>query len=212
MYMKIIIAGAGRVGSVVAQSLEAEGHDITLIDRDAETIEHASNELDVICCLGSATNADTLREAGAESADILMAVTESDEVNMICALAARRLGAKYIVARIRDPEYLSQTEFLREAIGLSVIVNPEYECAKEISRVLRFPGAVRVDAFSQGSMEIVEVRVPEGGKLVGAALRDLPERFGSHVLICVVERGGGLDPSRRFYAAQRRQALPAGRK
>ena len=187
--MKIIIAGAGRVGCVVAESLEAEGHDITLIDRDAETIEHVSNELDVICCVGSATNPDTLREAGAESADVLMAVTESDEVNMICALAARRLGAKYIVARIRDPEYLAQTEFLREAIGLSVIVNPEYECAKEISRILRFPSAVRVETFSKGSVEIIDYRVPEGSPLHGLTLHEVARNFGTKVLVTVVERG-----------------------
>ena len=187
--MKIIIAGAGRVGSVVAQSLEAEGHDITLIDRDAETIEHASNELDVICCVGSATNADTLREAGAESADILMAVTESDEANMICALAARRLGAKYTVARVRNPEYLAQTGFLREAIGLSLVVNPEYEFAKEISRILRFPSAVRVETFSKGSAEILDYRVPEGSPLNGLTLREVAKRFDTKVLVTVVERG-----------------------
>ena len=187
--MKIIIAGAGKVGCGIAQSLEAEGHDITLIDRDNETIEHVSNELDVICCLGSATNPDTLREAGAENADVLMAVTESDEVNMICALAARRLGAKYIVARIRDPEYLSQREFLREAVGLSVIVNPEYECAKEISRILRFPSAVRVENFAKGSAEIIDYRVPEGSPLCGLTLLECAHRFGTKVLVTVVERG-----------------------
>lgn len=187
--MKIIIVGAGRVGYVVAQSLDAEGHDITLIDRDAETIEHAANELDVIGCVGSATNIDTLREAGAGSADVLMAVTESDEVNMICALAARRLGAKSIVARIRDPEYLTQKEFLRKEIGLSVIVNPEYECAKEISRILRFPSAVRVETFSKGSVEIIDYRVPENSPLNGLTLREVARRFDTKVLVTVVERG-----------------------
>lgn len=187
--MKIIIAGAGKVGTGIAQSLEAEGHDITLIDRSGETIEHVSNELDVICCLGNATNLDTLREAGTEQADVFMAVTESDEVNMICALAARRLGARYLVARIRDPEYLSQTEFLREAIGLSVIVNPEYECAKEISRILRFPSAVRVETFSKGSAEIIDYRVPEGSPLHGLSLLEVGRRFGAKVLVAVVERG-----------------------
>lgn len=187
--MKIIIAGAGRVGEGIAQSLEREGHDITLIDRDGATIERCANELDVICCLGSATNLDTLREAGTGQADIFMAVTESDEVNMICALAARRLGARYIVARIRDPEYLSQTEFLREAVGLSVIVNPEYECAKEISRILRFPSAVRVETFSKGSAEILDYRVPEGSPLDGLDLLAVGKRFGAKVLVTVVERG-----------------------
>ena len=187
--MKIIIAGAGRVGYVLAESLEAEGHDITLIDRNADTIERAANELDVICCLGSATNPDTLREAGAESADILMAVTESDEANMICALAARRLGAKYTVARVRNPEYLAQTGFLREAIGLSLVVNPEYEFAKEISRILRFPSAVRVETFSKGSAEILDYRVPEGSPLNGLTLREVAKRFDTKVLVTVVERG-----------------------
>ena len=187
--MKIIIAGAGKVGTGIAQNLEAEGHDITLVDRDSETIEHVSNELDVICCLGSATNPDTLREAGAENADILLAATDSDEANMICALAARRLGTKYIVARIRDPEYLSQREFLREAIGLSVIINPEYECAREISRVLRFPNAVRVENFSKGRAEILDYRIPEGSPLNGLSLLEVGRRFGAKVLVTVVERG-----------------------
>ncbi|HAJ66503.1 MAG TPA: Trk system potassium transporter TrkA, partial [Clostridiales bacterium] len=182
-------AGAGRIGLGIAQSLEAEGHDITVIDRDPATIEAVSNSLDVICMLGSATNPDTLRESGAAEADILMAMTESDEVNMICALAAKRLGAKNIIARVRDPEYLSQTEFLRDAIGLSMLVNPEYECAKEISRILRFPGAVRVDTFSKGSAEIIDCRIPEGSPLHGLSLRESAQRFGAKVLVCVVERG-----------------------
>ena len=187
--MKIIIAGAGRVGVRIAQSLEAEGHDITLVDRDAETVESASNELDVICCLGSATNLDTLIEAGAEQADILLAVTDSDEKNMICALAARRMGTGYTIARIRDPEYLTQREFLRESIGLSVIINPEYECAREISRVLRFPNAVRVENFSKGSAEILDYRVPEGSPLDGMSLPECSRRFGGKVIVTAVERG-----------------------
>ncbi|MBQ7736702.1 MAG: Trk system potassium transporter TrkA [Oscillospiraceae bacterium] len=186
--MKIIIAGAGLVGERIAQSLDAEGHDITLIDRDAETIENASNELDVICYLGSSTSLDTLREAGAEQADILLAVTDSDEKNMMCALAARRLGTDYTIARIRDPEYLTQGEFLREAIGLSVIINPEYECAKEISRVLRFPNAVRVENFSKGSAEILDYRIPKDSPLDGMSLQECRRRFGIKVLVAAVER------------------------
>ena len=188
--MKIIIAGAGKVGHSVAALLAEEGHDITIIDRDPDTIQVLSNDLDVICVEGSATNPETLREAGACTADLLLAATEQDEVNMVCGISARKLGTAHVIARVRDPEYLPQTEFLREALGLSVLVNPEYECAKEISRSLRFPGAVRVDAFSKGSLEIVEHRIPAGGKLDGVALRELPQRFGAKILVGVVERGG----------------------
>ena len=159
--MKIIIAGAGKIGHSVARILSEEGHDITIIDRDPDIIQLLSNELDVICVEGNATNSETLREAGADQAELLLAATEQDEVNMVCGISARRLGTKHVIARIRDPEYLSQTGFLRDTLGLSVIVNPEYECAKEISRILRFPSAVRVDAFSKGSLEIVEHRVME---------------------------------------------------
>ena len=197
--MKIIIAGAGKVGQSVAALLAQEGHDITIIDKDPDTIQELSNELDVICVEGSATNPEVLREAGAEKADLLLAATEQDEVNMICGLPAGKLGAAHVLARARDPEALHQTEFLREALGLSVLVNPEYECAKEISRTLRFPGAVRVDAFSKGSLEIAELKIPEGGRLAGLALKELPKRFGAKVLVSVVERGGdALIPNGNF--------------
>ena len=197
--MKIIIAGAGKIGHAVAEILAGEGHDITVVERDGELITHLSGELDVICVEGSATNPAVLREAGAASADLLMAATELDEVNMVCGISARKLGTKHVIARVRDPEYLDQREFLREALGLSVIVNPEYECAKEISRILRFPGAARVDAFSKGSAEIVEHRVREGGRLDGMELRMLPQQLGAHVLVGLVERGGeALIPNGSF--------------
>lgn len=188
--MKIIIAGAGKVGHTVAETLSDEGHDITVIDRDPDTIKVLSNALDVICVEGSATNPETLQEAGAAQADLLLAATEKDEVNMVCGISARKLGTRHVIARIRDPEYLSQTAFLRDALGLDVIVNPEYECAMEISRVLRFPSAVRVEAFSKGNVEIIEHRVREGSKLDGVQLKMLPRLFDAKVLVGVVERGG----------------------
>ncbi len=187
--MKIIIAGAGKIGRSVAEILAEEGHDITVVDRSPNNISSISNALDAICVEGSATNSETLREAGAEQADLLLATTEQDEVNMVCGISARQLGTRHVIARVRDPEYLSQTEFLRGALGLSMIVNPEYECAKEISRILRFPSAARVDAFSNGSVEIVEHRVPQGSRLDGMALRELPQAVGAKVLISLVERG-----------------------
>lgn len=188
--MKIIIAGAGKIGYSAAAILAAEGHDITVVDRDAAKISMVSNNLDVICVEGSATNAETLREAGAATADLVFASTRSDEMNMVCGISARKLGTKHVIARIRDTGYLSQTEFLREALGLSKAVNPEYECAKEISRILRFPSAIRVDAFSNGSLEIAELRVADGGRLEGVQLKTLGQRFGAKVLVGVVQRDG----------------------
>ena len=172
--MKIIIAGAGKIGYSVADILTAEGHDITVIDNDSARIDNLSNNLDVICVEGSATNSETLLEAGAAEADLLMAATRSDETNMVCGISARKLGTKHVIARIRDTAYLRQTDFLREALGLSVIVNPEYECAKEISRILRFPSAIRVDAFSKGSAEMIEHRVRGGGRRDGVQLNHRP--------------------------------------
>lgn len=188
--MKIIIAGAGKIGYAIAEALSQEGHDITIIDKNSSAINRASNELDLICVEGSATNSETLLEAGAADADIMVAATISDEVNMICGISARKLGTAHVVARIRDNEYLMQREFLREALGLSVIVNPELECAKEISRMLRFPSAVRVVSFSKGSVEIVEHKVEKGDKLDGLVLKNLGSLVDKSVLISVVERDG----------------------
>ena len=188
--MKIVIAGTGKVGRTVAAVLSEEENDVTIIDLDPETVSLVSNDLDVICVEGNAADPEALRGAGVASADLVVAATEKDEVNMVCGIASRKLGAKHVIARIRDPLYLHQVAFLRDAMGLSHIINPEYECAKEISRILRFPGASRVDAFSKGSVEIVEHRIPEKGALDGVALRDLGTRFGARVLVALVEREG----------------------
>jgi len=188
--VKIVIAGTGKVGRTVAAVLSEEENDVTVIDLDPETVSLVSNDLDVICVEGNAADPEALRGAGVASADLVVAATEKDEVNMVCGIASRKLGAKHVIARIRDPLYLHQVAFLQDAMGLSQIINPEYECAKEISRILRFPGASRVDAFSKGSVEIVEHRIPEKGALDGVALRDLGTRFGARVLVALVEREG----------------------
>lgn len=188
--MKIIIAGAGKIGYTIASTLAQEGHDITVIDKKSSAINRISNELDIICIEGSATNSEALIEAGARDADLMVAATVSDEVNMVCGISARKLGTAHVIARIRDTEYLMQREFLREALGLSVVVNPEYECALEISRMLRFPSAVRVVSFSKGSVEIVDHRIETGDRLDGMSLRQLGVLLDSPVLVSVVERSG----------------------
>ena len=197
--MKIIIAGAGKVGSSVAGILANEGHDITVIDRRPDIISNISSNLDVICVQGSATNSRTLLEAGAAEADLVLAATRNDEINMVCGISARKLGTKHVIARIRDTAYMHETEFLREALGLSAIVNPEYECAREISRILRFPSANRVDTFAKGSAELIDHRVLPGSKLCGKQLKELPQAFGAKVLVGVVEREGeAISPNGDF--------------
>lgn len=188
--MKIIIAGAGKVGKTVAEQLADEGHDVTVIDRNVDIISEVSNSLDVICVEGNAADPETLTESGVSTADLVMAATEKDEVNMICGVCSSKLGAKHVIARIRDPQYLHQSDFLRDALGLSYIVNPEYECAKEISRILHFPGAAHVDSFSKGSVEIVEHKIPQEGVLSGVQLKDLYSLFGARVLVALLERDG----------------------
>ncbi len=190
--MKIIIVGAGKVGKTVTELLVEEGHDITVIDRDPNIISAISNSLDVICVEGNAADPETMSESGVSDADLVMAATEKDEVNMVCGVCSSKMGAKHIIARIRDPQYLHQSDFLREALGLSYIINPEYECAKEISRILHFPGAAHVDSFSKGSVEIVEHKIPENGKLDQVPLNELSKRFGARVLVALIERDANV--------------------
>ncbi len=188
--MKIVIAGAGKIGYSIADILASEGHEIRVIDQNPDRISLVSNNLDVICYEGNAANPEVLAEAGAGQADLLVAVSQKDEINLICGIIGRKLGASHAIARVRDPEYMGQSHFFQDGLGMSLIVNPEYECAQEISRLLRFPGAARVDTFSRGRMEIVEYRVAESDRLAGMHLKDLPAMCGAKVLVSMVERKG----------------------
>lgn len=188
--MKIIVVGSGKIGFAAARMLSEDGHDVTVIERDADQINNLSNMLDVICVEGSATDPEVLTEAGVQNADFLIAATAQDEVNMLCAVTAGKLGVKNTVARVRDPQYGRSTAFIRDTLGINRIINPDMECAKAISRTLRFPGAVRVDNFSKGSLEIAEHVVGNGGPLDGVKLKDLGAKFNARVLVDVVERDG----------------------
>lgn len=197
--MKIIIAGAGKVGGTLAKILTSEGHDITIIDTDSKVIDRISNSVDVIGVVGSATSSDVLKEAGAETADMLIAATEVDEVNMVCGISARKLGTPNVVARVRETEYLKQETFLQETLGLSFIINPEFESAKEISRMLRFPGALKVEEFAKSAAEILEYKVRSESKCDGLQLSKFSESFKAKALVCAVERDGkGIIPRGDF--------------
>ena len=186
--MHIIIVGDGKMGFALSQKLSDEGHDIVIIDNDTDALHLSSNTQDVGCICGNGLDIDVLREAGVPSADLLIAVTSQDESNIICCLIAKKLGVPHTIARVRSPEYSKTLTFMREELGLSLVVNPEMAAATEIARILRFPSAMKVDFFAKGKLEMVEYKVMEGSVLDGLALRDLTARFHVRILICAVQR------------------------
>lgn len=193
--MKIVIAGCGMVGRELTQRLSQEGHDVTAIDTDPRRIEEVGNLYDVMGVEGSCASLGVQVDAQADKADLLIATTASDEQNLLACLIARKLGAKHTIARVRDPNYTrrqdktgSLLDFLSEELGLSMYLNPEFAAASEISRLLRFPTAHRVDVFAGGRAEIVEITAEANSPLPGLLLRDLSREFG-RVLVCAVQRG-----------------------
>lgn len=190
--MKIIIVGAGKMGMAIARELSNQGHDITMVDRDPEHLETASNMLDVITVEGNGADFAVLREAGVRDMDLLIAASGQDETNLVSCAAARALGVKNSVARVKDPSYNRDTEALRRGFGISATFNPDMEAAREIARILQFPTAARVETFARGRAEMVEYRIPQGSALDGLALKDLPGKLHSRVLVCAVEREGAV--------------------
>lgn len=186
--MNIVIVGDGKMGFALAQNLSKEGHDIMIIDSNPNALRNASNLLDVGCIPGNGISSDVLMEAGVNAADLLIAVTSKDEINIICCLIARKLGARHTIARVRDPQYAQNLAILREDLGLSMQVNPELEAATEISRIIRFPSAQKVDFFARGKVEVVEVRLAGDSPLKGRPLRYFKGK-NMKVLICAVQRG-----------------------
>lgn len=188
--MKVIVAGLGKVGWAAAAWLLQEGHEVTAIDIKEERVEQVQESLDLLAVRGSATDREVLEQAGAERADVIIAATASDELNLVSCLLGRNLGAAHTVARVRDISYLRQAAFMRESFGLSRLINPDLEAACEIARLLQLPGATRVDALAGGSIELAEFHLGPDSPLVGLSLREVGEKYRQRVLICGVERGG----------------------
>ena len=190
--MNIIIAGAGKVGYAVAKQLVGEGHDVTIIDADRTLLDAAMNAMDVIGYCGNSVNLSVLEEAEVRNADIFIAATSADEVNLVSCQFAKKLGAKHTMARIRNPEYMDRIDAMRELMELSLAINPDQVAAEEISRVLQFPTATRVEVFPDCEFEIVTARIPMESRLHNVTLSELERKFGSRVLVCAVERGDEL--------------------
>lgn len=187
--MNILIVGCGKAGSILTQTLSGEGHDITVMDTDGEVVTSHVNNHDVQGFVGNALIVRDLKEAGVENMNIIIAMTASDETNILCCLMARKLGARHSVARVRNPAYTEQLVFMREELGLSMMINPEYQTANEIARMLRYPKAIHVETFAKGRMDLAEIRVPENSFLDGLLLSSLTAKLGLHMLVCAVKRG-----------------------
>ena len=187
--MKIVIVGDGRVGDTLIQYISGEGHSVTVIDKKAALINYVVNQYDVLGITGNGASHEIQREAGVADADLFIAVTGTDELNMVCCMVAKSLGRAHTIARVRNPEYSRETSFLRQHLGIDVVVNPEYDTAHEIARLIRFPAALQIDAFAKGQVDMAEIYVSEGHPLAGRQLFTLSSLFGVRVLVCVIRRG-----------------------
>jgi trk system potassium uptake protein TrkA len=197
--MKIIIIGSGKVGFTLAKQLSGENHDLVLIDHRAEAMQVADNTLDILCLEGSGASIQILLEAGVRSADLVISVTGSDELNIVCCLIAKKLGARHTVARIRSPEYFREANLLKREVGLNMIINPEYAAAQEISRLLRVPSAFSVETFARGLVELIGFPILESDGLAGLSLFEYNKRRSNGVLMCAVIRGSEVYvPNGRF--------------
>jgi len=191
--MKIVIVGNGKVGYSLAERLSAERHDVTVVDIHEQKLSSASDALDVMTVQGNGVSTITLREAGADSADLLVATTNSDEINMVCCLTAKNLGCGYTIARIRNPEYTASLAELRQNLKVDMVINPELATAREIARLLRFPAAANIETFCRGRVELMGFRLQQDDFLVGKPLFELSDNIKRlSLLFCAADRGGQL--------------------
>lgn len=191
--MKIIVAGCGKIGTTVTASLVAEGHDVTVLDSDAAVISDITNVYDVMGICGNAADCDTLSEADVDSAELFVAVTGSDELNMLSCFMAKRMGASHTIARIRNPEYNDRSlNFMRRQLDISMAINPELLAAEELYNILKFPSAAKIETFSRRNFEMVELKLRSDTMLDGMKVMEMRERFPGKYLVCTVEREGNV--------------------
>ena len=187
--MDIIIVGCGKVGESLAAELGTEGNNVTVVDENPAKVKYVATKYDIMGVIGNGATREAQTEAGVDTADLLIAVTGSDELNLLCCLMAKKSGGCQTIARIKNPDYAKDAPYLRDELGLAMVINPEYAAAEEISRILKFPTAIKVETFSKGRVELLKFRLPENSPLVGLSLKDAMIRFRSNVLVCTVERG-----------------------
>lgn len=186
--MKIVIAGGGKVGGALCQDLAGENHSVVVVDSDAGVVDELVGLADITGYVGNSANPELLMEADVPNCDVFIAVTQSDEINIIASVIAHKLGAKEVLTRVRNPEYSSQLSFIRENLGISMMINPEMEAARTIANSIRFPSAISIEPFLDGRVQIVGIRISVSSQLIGMRLTRFREIFGN-VLVCIVQRG-----------------------
>ena len=186
--MHIIIVGLGKLGMTMTKQLVNEGHSVSVVDTNNDKLTKAVDAYDVMGVWGNGATVETLEEAGASKAKLIIAATASDEMNILCCLIANRMGTENTIARVRNPDYAEQMQFLRNELGLSMIVNPEYETANEISRIIRFPSAANLDSFARGKIEIARIRIHSDNMLCDMPIYDIRKKCKAKVIVCAVQR------------------------
>ncbi len=186
--MKIIIIGCGKVGTTLAEQLDREGHDIIVIDNKSSAIRKITDTLDVLGVIGNGASYHVLLEAGIEETDIVISVTNSDELNMLCCLVAKKASKCHTIARVRDPQYNEEIDFIKEELGISMTINPELESAMEMSRLIRLPSAIKIETFAKGKVELLKCQIPENSVLNNMQIRNIATKTHCKVLVCAVER------------------------
>ncbi len=200
--LKIIIVGAGKVGATLVQQLRNEGHDITIVDKSSDKVNNLVDNFDIMGIVGNGASYTTQKEAGIDQADLIIAVTESDELNLLCCTIAKQFSDCASIARVRTPDYSKEVGYLREKLGLARIINPELEAAKEMARILYLPTALEINSFAHGQAEMVKIKIPEGNMVVGKTIAYIGQNITNDILICAVEREGTVTiPSGGFELA-----------
>lgn len=189
--LNVIIVGCGNIGVTLAERLSNEGHYITMIDKSADAVKQVSDAYDVMGIVGNGSSYNILMEAGIENADLIIAVTDSDELNLLCCTVAKKVGNCAAIARVRTPDYVDELPYLRSRLDISMIINPELEAAREIARLLRLPSAISINSFARGHVEMVKFKLPEKCILCGKSIMQMHDTLKG-VLICGVERGDDL--------------------
>lgn len=187
--MNIIIVGCGKVGYTLVEQLSNEEHNIVVVDQNAEKVQYITDNLDAMGIIGNGVSYQTLLEAGVTTSDLVIAVTGSDEENLLCCLIAKKTGNCQTIARVRNPIYNSEIDFLKEEFGLAMIINPELTAAREIARMFQFPSAIRVDSFARGHVEMLHCKLTKDSPLIGVRLSNLHQKVKVNVLVCEVIRG-----------------------